>query len=145
VVAPTAGKVLQVRRTDRWRKATDNPAHRGGKSVSILGDDGVRYYLAHLETIAEGLQPGSPVAAGMPIGTIGTTGRSSACHVHFAISPPCPGPEWSVRRGVVWPSPYLDDWRSGGQASPVDEVARYLAANPDACAVAMADPNAGDS
>ena len=71
-----------------------------------------------------GVEPGVRVDAGAPLGTIGTTGRSSACHVHFGISPPCPEREWSVRRGVVWPYRYLDDWRNGGQASPAEEVAR---------------------
>jgi peptidoglycan LD-endopeptidase LytH len=145
IVAPTDGTVLEVRRTDFWDPAVDNPATRGGRSFSMLGDDGVRYYMAHFETIAEWVVPGERVTVGTPIGTIGTTGRSSACHVHFAISPPCPGPEWSVRRGVVWPYPYLDDWRAGGQTSPAAEVAQFLASNPNACAEAMADPYAADS
>ena len=87
--------------------------------------------------------PGS--AAGDHLGTIGTTGRSSACHVHFGMSPPCPEREWSVRRGVVWPYRYLDDWRSGGQASPADEVAAFVAEQPDACASAADDPVAADA
>jgi len=145
IVAPTNGAVLEVRRTDSWDPTVDNPATRGGRSLSMLGDDGVRYYLAHFETIAEGIEPGTRLLAGAPIGTVGTSGRSSACHVHFAISPPCPGPEWSVRRGVVWPFPYLDDWRAGGQESPAAEVAAFVAAHPNACAEAMADPNAADS
>lgn len=145
IVAPVNGVVIEARRENRYDPAIDNPATRGGRSVTIVGDDGVRYYLAHFESIDAAVEPGARVVAGQPLGLMGQTGRASACHVHFAISPPCPGTEWSVRRGVVWPYPYLDDWRAGGQRSPVDEVRSWLAANPDACAVAMADPHAADA
>ncbi len=145
IVAPVNGVLLEVRRVNSYDPLVDNPATRGGRSVSILGDDGVRYYLAHFELIDVSLESGGLVVAGESLGTIGTTGRSSACHVHFGISPPCPDREWSVRRGVVWPYRYLDDWRDGGQASPADEVAAFVAEQPDACRRAAADPNAADA
>ncbi len=145
IVSPVNGVLLEVRRVNDYDPAVDNPATRGGRSVSILGDDGVRYYLAHFELVADGLEPGGRVTAGDPLGTIGTTGRSSACHLHFGISPPCPDREWSVRRGVVWPFGYLDDWRAGGQASPVAEVAAFVESQPEACAEAAADPFAADA
>jgi hypothetical protein len=47
-----------------------------------------------------------------------------------------------VRRGKIWPQTYLDAWRNGEQLSPADEIAQALAAEPDACAIAMADPDA---
>jgi murein DD-endopeptidase MepM/ murein hydrolase activator NlpD len=85
---------------------------------------------------------GARVGAGQFVGTVGRTGRTSACHLHFSISPPCAGQEWSVRRGVVWPYPYLDAWRAGEQRSPAEEVAQWVADNPDGCAIALADPDA---
>lgn len=136
IVSPVAGVALEVRRVDSWDPAVDDPATRGGRSVAILGDDGVRYYLAHFDTIESAIEPGARVEAGQPLGIVGETGRTSACHVHFGISPPCPDAEWSVRRGVIWPFPYLDAWRAGEQASPAEEVAEWSAANPDACAAA---------
>lgn len=145
LVSPVRGTVLEVRRVDSYDPAVDDPATRGGRSVAILGLDGVRYYLAHFDTIDPDLAPGDPVSLGEPLGTMGDTGRTSACHLHFSISPPCPGKEWSVRRGVVWPYPYLDAWRRGEQASPVAEVEEWAAANPTACADAMADPFAAGS
>ena len=134
-----------MRRVNSYDPNVDNPATRGGRSISILGDDGVRYYLAHFELVDDALADGQRVDAGQYLGTIGSTGRSSACHVHFGISPPCPDQEWSVRRGAVWPFTYLNDWQGGGQLSPVDEVASWVAANPDACAIAAADPFAPDA
>ncbi len=145
IVSPVNGSILEVRRVNAYDPAVDNPATRGGRSVAILGDDGVRYYLAHFESIVEPLDAGDRVEIGQLLGAMGRTGRASACHLHFAISPPCPGKEWSVRRGVIWPYPYLDAWRRGEQVGPVDEIDTWVAANPDACAEAMAGPNAQDS
>ena len=145
IVSPVNGVVLQARRVDEWSSAVDNPATRGGKSVAILGDDGVRYYLAHFDSIDAAIEPDVPVKIGQPLGLMGRTGRAGACHVHFGISPPCPGPEWSVRRGVIWPWRYLDAWRRGEQLSPVADIQQWSAEHPNACAEAMADPTAGDS
>lgn len=142
VVAPTAGVVSQVRRTDRWDAAVDDPATRGGRTVAIVGDDGVRYYLAHLDEIAQGVGEGVRVEPGTLLGSIGLTGRTGGCHVHVGISPPCDRLEWSVRRGVIWPQPYFDAWAGGDARSPADEVAAWAAATPTACADAAADPDA---
>lgn len=77
--------------------------------------------------------------------TLGETGPTSACHIDFGISPPCPDKDWSVRRGVIWPHPYLDAWEVGEALSSKDEVEAWFAANPNACADASADTFAPDS
>lgn len=145
LVSPATGTVTEVRTVDRWDPGTDNPATRGGRSVTIVGDDGVRYYLSHLDEVDAALAEEQRVTTGQYLGTVGLTGRTSGCHVHFGISPPCPGKEWTIRRGAIPPARYLDAWRSGQQLSPVEEVGRWAAQNPDACALAMADPFAADS
>lgn len=136
IVSPVHGTLLEVRRVDAWDPAVDDPATRGGRSIAIRGFDGVRYYLAHFDTIAPGLRTGDRVELDQELGTMGDTGRSSACHLHLGFSPPCAEPEWRVRRGVVWPFPYLDAWRAGEQRSPAPEVAAWSAANPTACETA---------
>lgn len=133
IVAPVHGVIHDLRRSDPWDPASDDPYARGGKFISILGDDSVRYYLAHFEAIEQQLQIGSRVVPGQKLGEVGTTGRSSACHLHFAISPLCPNDEWWVRRGVIWPYSYFDAWRSGQQLSPVSELETWSAANPNRC------------
>ena len=133
VVSPVHGTVHDLRRSDPWDPNIDDPFSRGGKFVSILGTDGVRYYMAHFERIANDLAIGSKVIPGESLGDIGSTGRSSACHLHFAISPLCPNDEWWVRRGVIWPYPFFDAWRNGDQRSPRDEVNAWAANNPDRC------------
>ena len=139
LVSPVDGEVIEVRRIDMWDPGIDDPATRGGRSVALLGLDGVRYYLAHFDAIVLSLEVGDHVRIGDVLGTMGDTGRTSACHLHFGISPPCPGSEWRVRRGVVWPFPYLDAWRRGEQTSPVAEVSEWSRANPTACADAIAE------
>jgi murein DD-endopeptidase MepM/ murein hydrolase activator NlpD len=145
LVSPVNGRILQVRRTEGWTRKENNPATRGGLSVAVLGDDGVRYYLAHLQLIDEGIEAGTEVTAGQRLGELGRSGDASACHVHFGISPPCADPEWSIRRGVIWPWSYLDAWRQGDQRSPALEIYAWSIDHPDACALAAADPDATSS
>jgi len=123
-VAPVAGRVDEVTRTDSWRQASDRGADRAGRSVSLVGVDGVRYYGSHLEAVALGIAPGVTVRAGQPLGRIGNSGsaRVTAVHLHFAISWPTRPGIWWVRRGMVQPAPYLNSWRAGGNLSPVRAV-----------------------
>jgi len=129
VLAPVTGTVQEVSRIDRWDPASDLGARRGGLSVSIVGRDGVRYYGSHLSFIAAGIAPGAVVRAGQVIGKVGRTGsaRATACHLHFGLSPACGPGDWAVRRGVVYPWPYLDAWRRGSSSSPAAAVARWRA------------------
>jgi peptidoglycan LD-endopeptidase LytH len=128
VRAATSGTVLEVTRVDRWKRSVNAGATRGGLSVSIKGDDGVRYYGSHMEFINANIQPGVHVAAGQTLGKVGETGDASACHLHFGISPVCQGTgDWWTQRGVIWPWRYLDSWRKGGNKSPVAEVNAWQA------------------
>jgi murein DD-endopeptidase MepM/ murein hydrolase activator NlpD len=124
-VAPVDGRVDEVSRTDTWSPATDRGAARGGRSVSLVGVDGVRYYGSHLEAVAPGIAPGVRVRAGQPLGRIGNSGsaRPTAVHLHFGISWPTRPGIWWVRRGMVPPARYLDSWRAGGDLSPLRAVA----------------------
>jgi peptidoglycan LD-endopeptidase LytH len=128
VRAATSGVILEVTRVDTWKASVDAGATRGGLSVSIKGDDGLRYYGSHMEQIDSNIQPGVRVTAGEQLGKIGRTGDASACHLHFGISPVCKGVgDWWIQRGVIWPWPYLDSWRKGGEKSPVAEIASWSA------------------
>ncbi|MFG3709143.1 M23 family metallopeptidase [Micromonospora sp. NPDC047670] len=127
VVAVTDGVVLEVSRVDRFDRRGPRGPHNGGLSVSLLGDDGVRYYGSHLREIADGIDAGVRVRAGQRLGAVGKTGNANnVCHLHFGISPPCTGRDgWWIRRGVVWPAPYLDSWRRKGNREPAAEVAAW--------------------
>ncbi|MGC9669102.1 M23 family metallopeptidase [Planosporangium sp. 12N6] len=127
VQAPADGVVLEVNRVDRFDPAHPDGADKGGLSVSIRGDDGVRYYGSHLAAIDPGVDAGTRLRAGIQIGVVGKTGNSSqVCHLHFGISPVCQRTgDWWVRRGVIFPWRYLDSWRAGGNLSPADEAAAW--------------------
>ena len=123
-VAPINGTVDEVNRKDKWSGKTNLGIDRGGLYVSIIGDDGVRYYGSHLRSIPASIQPGIMVVAGQVLGSVGATGsaRGTSPHLHFGISWPTPTDTWWVRRGEVLPWKYLDAWKKGKDLSPVKEV-----------------------
>jgi hypothetical protein len=128
-VAPVDGRVDEVARSDRWSPASDRGADRGGRSVSLVGVDGVRYYGSHLESGAAGGGPGPRGRAGPLLGRVGNSGsaRPTPVHLHLGISWPTRPGVWWVRRGVVYPWRYLDSWRAGGDLSPARAVRAALA------------------
>lgn len=131
VVATTSGVILEVSLADRYVEGSPDGPNNGGLSVSLLGDDGVRYYGSHLSKVRSGIRAGVRVDAGERLGDLGRTGNANnVCHLHYGISPPCARTgDWKVRRGVIWPAPYLDSWRKKGNKSPVAKVQSWQRAN----------------
>jgi murein DD-endopeptidase MepM/ murein hydrolase activator NlpD len=119
-VAVTDGMVDFVSSKDTWDPTHDDPAVRGGLSVAIIGDDGLRYYGSHLSAIAKGIVPGVRVKAGQLLGLVGNSGdaRTTLSHLHFGISRPTTPEDWKARRGQVDPFPYLQAWRDGHNVTP---------------------------
>lgn len=119
-VAPTSGRIEFVNRVDRWDPATDAPADRGGVMLSLIGDDGVRYYGSHLRAIAEGIEVGARVEAGQLLGYTGASGNAAGTppHLHFGISRPTTPDDWRTRRGELSPYPYLKAWERGEMLTP---------------------------
>jgi murein DD-endopeptidase MepM/ murein hydrolase activator NlpD len=122
IVATVSGRVDEVSARDVWSSSTNRGGERGGLSYSLVGDDGVRYYGSHLSALY--VHAGQRVVTGQLIGRVGNSGdaRGIATHQHFGISWPTRAGIWWVRRGEVYPWPYLDSWRTGGQKSPVAAV-----------------------
>ena len=125
-VAPISGTITEVSTKDKWSSKTNLGQDRGGLSVTLVGDDGVRYYGSHFKKIESGIEPGVVVVAGQTLAYVGATGsaRGTAPHVHFGISWPTPVESnvWWVRRGVLYPWSYLDAWKAGTDKSPVKAV-----------------------
>ena len=132
-VSPVNGVIDEVNRKDIWSGKSNLGVDRGGLYVSVIGEDGVRYYGSHLTSVAAEIQPGVTVTAGQLLGKIGSSGsaRGTAPHLHFGISWPTPTQPnvWWVRRGVVLPFKYLDAWKSGKDLSPVKAVTAAKAKN----------------
>lgn len=146
VRAPISGVIHDVRDLDKWDAKVDEPGTRGGLTITLHGDDFVRYYFSHLGRLM--VKQGQRVASGQKIGTVGTSGnaRVTLCHLHFGVSRICPMSEQNVRRGEIWPQPYLDAWKQGVNKSPNREVQRVTKKTPTACiAAAAAQRRGGDS
>ena len=123
-VAPTSGVIDEVNAVDTYSWKNNDGAIRGGLSISIIGDDGVRYYGSHFSKIYKKVVPGYQVAAGELLALVGTSGDAAglAPHVHFGISWPTKAGIWWVRRGEIYPWRYLDAWKAGKDLSPAKEV-----------------------
>jgi murein DD-endopeptidase MepM/ murein hydrolase activator NlpD len=93
---PMSGRVKRHRGVDlRAAYGTEVPAAETGKVVFagergaygnlvvVEHGNGVQTRYAHLSSIA--VTPGTPVAAGQAIGRVGSTGRSTAPHLHFEV------------------------------------------------------------
>ena len=120
-VAVTSGVIQGVSRVDSWDPDVNDGSTRAGLFVSLIGDDGVRYYGSHLSGVADGIEAGVRVEAGRLLGFVGTSGnaRDTSPHLHFGISRPTALDDWEVRRGEIDPVSFLDAWRAGdSEATP---------------------------
>jgi murein DD-endopeptidase MepM/ murein hydrolase activator NlpD len=138
-VAPIAGVVDEVNTVDKWRGRTNLGADRGGLSISIIGDDGNRYYGSHLSKIETNITPGIRVATGEKLGEIGSTGSAKGTkpHLHFGISYPTDKGIWWIRRGVgletkgkTSPWKYLQAWQAGKDLKPKVVMPAVIPAEP---------------
>ena len=139
VLAPVAGVITEVRRRDKWDPAVDSPGTRGGLTITMHGDDTVRYYFSHLGRVK--VRKNQRVEAGHWIGVIGSSGnaRVTRCHLHLGMSRICEFKETTLQRGEIWPQQYLEAWKMGEQLSPRQEKNRIIKQSPRACT------NAADS
>ena len=138
-VSPVAGVVDEVNPVDKWSGKTNKGADRGGLSISIIGDDGNRYYGSHLSKIETNIVAGVRVASGEKLGEIGSTGsaRGTKPHLHFGISYPTDKGIWWVRRGVgletkgkTSPWKYLQAWQAGKDLKPKVVTPAVIPAEP---------------
>lgn len=136
VLAPTAGEIFQVRIKDKWIEEVDEPGTRGGLTITLIGDDSVRYFFSHLGRVK--VRTGQRVQPGDWIGVMGSSGnaRITRCHTHFAISRICPRAEALLLQGEIWPWRYLDAWRKGTQLSPKAEKNKLIDEQPNRCDIA---------
>jgi hypothetical protein len=138
-VAPIAGVIDEVNTVDKWSGKTNKGADRGGLSISIIGDDGNRYYGSHLSKIETNIVAGIRVATGEKLGEIGSTGsaKGTKAHLHFGISYPTEKGIWWIRRGVgletkgkTSPWKYLQAWQAGKDLKPKVVIPAVIPAEP---------------
>lgn len=137
-VAPITGVIDEVNTVDKWSGKTNKGADRGGLSVSVIGDDGNRYYGSHLSKIEANIVPGYKVATGEKLGEIGSSGSAKGTkpHLHFGISYPTEKGVWWIRRGVglengkTSPWKYLQAWQVGKDLKPKVVIPAQIPAEP---------------
>jgi len=137
-VAPITGVIDEVALVDKWSGKTNKGADRGGLSISIIGDDGNRYYGSHLSKIEANIVPGYKVATGEKLGEIGSSGSAKGTkpHLHFGISYPTDKGVWWIRRGVglekgkTSPWKYLQAWQVGKDLKPKVVIPAVIPAEP---------------
>jgi peptidoglycan hydrolase-like protein with peptidoglycan-binding domain len=83
----------------------------GGNYCITANPGGEQFYYAHLESIADTVEPGAHLKAGDIIGSVGNTGNAEgrAPHLHFGIY---------YRGSAVYPNPRLTHTFSLQQADP---------------------------
>jgi murein DD-endopeptidase MepM/ murein hydrolase activator NlpD len=91
------------------------PRGPNGNLVSIKHDNGFESHYAHLWRIAPGIKPGVKVVQRQSIGFVGSTGRSTGPHLHFAL-----------KRGGKFLDPN-SQLNSGGEMLPAAQLPRFRA------------------
>ena len=109
LIAPVSGVIEDIQKNDEWTRKTNDPDKKGGKWVSLLGDDGFRYYGSHLENISEDIYVGQHVKQGYLLGYTGNSGdaKGTPHHLHFGISLASKPYDWRTRRGEIEPYYFL--------------------------------------
>lgn len=97
LVAALAGEVTLTRFQER-----------AGNYVVVKADDGTSQAYMHMLAPAI-VSKGQRVNAGEPLGQVGQTGRTTACHLHFEL---WTAPGWYEGGGPVDPLPVLLAWDS---------------------------------
>lgn len=105
-----------------------------GNLIGIKHDGGYETYYAHLSRINSGIKRGVRVTQRQPIGAVGTTGRSTGPHLHFALK----------RRGrFIDPLSQLNGPGKplpGREAGPFKRLRQQLDKELEATALAAAPP-----
>lgn len=78
-IAPPCGTPIRA----SWTGIVLSSRYEGGWGNRVIIDSGTtRAAYAHMQTLS--VQPGQLVEAGQVIGSVGTTGYSTGCHLHFS-------------------------------------------------------------
>ena len=98
IVSPVSGKVLSVR-----------TGGKGGYTVTIMGNDGHKYYFAHMESEAR-VERGETINAGTHVGYVGNSGNAAGTSPHLHLS------MRDSQNRIVNPFNYLKGSGAGGGA-----------------------------
>jgi murein DD-endopeptidase MepM/ murein hydrolase activator NlpD len=123
VYAPIAGKVL-----------VDGIPSWSGGAVTIRIDDGAGLRVDLFHSATEIVHVGQVVAAGERVGTVGSTGNSTACHIHLGVKVRLASGLWVLRD--PWPRLAQNNVALNGaginvRTAPTVSAAVYASSRPD--------------
>jgi murein DD-endopeptidase MepM/ murein hydrolase activator NlpD len=84
VYALASGVVVQA-----WR----DPDARCGIGLTMRTGDGLTWTYCHLAVLGAGIDAGSALSAGTPVGLVGETGHATGPHLHLQLQPPTSWPQ----------------------------------------------------
>ena len=131
IVAPVSGKVIK----SGWNDL-------GGNTITVLGNDGIRYYFAHMDE-ASHVAAGTQIGAGSHIGYVGNSGSASSTSPHVHLS---------MKKGGAYVNPkaFLDgsanaDGYFEASGTPSMTMDEEPSANLDRTLEVVADAMSGDN
>jgi murein DD-endopeptidase MepM/ murein hydrolase activator NlpD len=101
------------------RPAAGEAVHPFGNHVVIEHDGSVLLYLCHLARDSVAVRAGDAIAAGDPVGVVGTSGRSTEPHLHLHAVRPGAGPVPLTMAGrPLWRGRLMSAPRPGCRSTP---------------------------
>lgn len=83
IAAPTGTPIVAVTDGVVTRKHWNR---LGGRTLYLTSADGrYDFYYAHMDAYADGVEIGTRVERGQPLGTVGATGNAQGPHLHFQV------------------------------------------------------------
>lgn len=103
VVAAASGVVTRIY---NWTSGTSG-ANAYGRYIKVRHADGYETMYCHMDAFYSGLVVNQSIAMGSPVGYAGSSGNSTAPHVHWQLMHPTLGLDGYVYDKVLNPAPYL--------------------------------------
>lgn len=108
IVSPVAGRITSTK-----------PNSKGGNTVTIMGDDGIKYYFAHMASESPRTE-GERIKAGTHVGYVGNTGSAKRTSPHLHMS-------MRYKGKVVNPATYLEGAAAMGYSERAINAERAIA------------------
>jgi murein DD-endopeptidase MepM/ murein hydrolase activator NlpD len=86
-IAAPAGSQLYALADGLVRRAWAEPEGNCGIGFTVDTDDGQEWTYCHLSFLEPVVRPGALLAAGQPVGLVGSTGHSTGPHLHLQLDP----------------------------------------------------------
>src|SRR5215471_18061285 len=97
-----------------------DPGGAGGLIVYVQDSDGLTHAYMHLNSVAAGVQVGTPVQRGTPIATMGESGTEGSPHLHYEVRKNAANGDPLDQ--LIDPRPYVSGQKQPGGGAPQTAV-----------------------